>query len=389
MKARKVIAAILAIAIIASVAIVPASASGSFPFTDGKPSSWYYSAVKWAYEKGITVGTTATTFSPNQHVTRGQALTFLYRYAGSPSVNYSYIATVSNGKLIYMPYKCYLGGQNITSQFKTLYKNNKDVKAAVLANKKPYWLGPLIWAYATRITADKEQHEYITRKYNNQAQTESAPIGYLKVHEGCPRDEYTSYCCAFLCRRYGLTKSTEFSRDITDSNDLSNCAARGWSLTYYKNAYDGGVMNSWPATPLSYIKYYFEHTNVQITPFADVKPMVVKTRNWSAHNAYEGNYHPSVNYTAAIWLMNQWGLIYGVSNTSFSPKSILTRAQSVQILYKMYDNIQSQNVTASNLLSKARDTFTEYVNQTLGYIAYSGNYQTANYIFWPKGYREP
>ena len=57
------------------------------PFTDVKEDSYYYKAVLWAVENGITKGTSDTTFSPNDTCTRGQTATFLYRYAGSPAVN--------------------------------------------------------------------------------------------------------------------------------------------------------------------------------------------------------------------------------------------------------------------------------------------------------------
>lgn len=53
-------------------------------FRDVDNSSYYYKAVLWAVEKGVTVGTSDTTFSPNENVTRGQTVAFLYREAGSP-----------------------------------------------------------------------------------------------------------------------------------------------------------------------------------------------------------------------------------------------------------------------------------------------------------------
>ena len=54
------------------------------PFVDVKEGQYYYDAVLWAVEKGITTGTTATTFRPNQTCTRGQIVTFLWRYSGQP-----------------------------------------------------------------------------------------------------------------------------------------------------------------------------------------------------------------------------------------------------------------------------------------------------------------
>ena len=56
------------------------------PFTDVKSGAYYYDAVLWAVEKGITKGTSDTTFSPDQTVTRGQTVTFLHRADGAPTV---------------------------------------------------------------------------------------------------------------------------------------------------------------------------------------------------------------------------------------------------------------------------------------------------------------
>ena len=55
-------------------------AEGKTPFTDVAADTYYSDAVTWAYEQGITGGTSATTFSPNTAVTRAQVVTFLYRY---------------------------------------------------------------------------------------------------------------------------------------------------------------------------------------------------------------------------------------------------------------------------------------------------------------------
>ena len=56
------------------------------PFKDVKKDAYYYTAVLWAVEKGITNGTSDTTFSPGDPCTRGQVVTFLYRNAGNPDV---------------------------------------------------------------------------------------------------------------------------------------------------------------------------------------------------------------------------------------------------------------------------------------------------------------
>ena len=53
-------------------------------FTDVKEGAFYYKAMLWAVEKGITKGVTKTTFQPYAPVNRGQVVTFLWRYAGEP-----------------------------------------------------------------------------------------------------------------------------------------------------------------------------------------------------------------------------------------------------------------------------------------------------------------
>ena len=65
----------------------PAAENNDNPFTDVKEGSFYYDAVMWAVKKGITSGTSETTFSPNAIVNRAQAVTFLYRANGSPEVS--------------------------------------------------------------------------------------------------------------------------------------------------------------------------------------------------------------------------------------------------------------------------------------------------------------
>lgn len=54
------------------------------PFTDMKSRDYYAEAVAWAYENGITAGTSDTTFSPDMTCTRAQVVTFLWRVAGCP-----------------------------------------------------------------------------------------------------------------------------------------------------------------------------------------------------------------------------------------------------------------------------------------------------------------
>lgn len=65
----------------------PEPVSTQNPFSDVKQGAYYYKAVLWAVEKGITKGMSATTFEPNGSCTRGQVVTFLNRTAGNPAAN--------------------------------------------------------------------------------------------------------------------------------------------------------------------------------------------------------------------------------------------------------------------------------------------------------------
>ena len=63
----------------------PEPAAAGSPFTDLKPGAFYEKAVAWAVEQGITKGTSETAFSPDATCTRGQIVTFLYRFKKSPA----------------------------------------------------------------------------------------------------------------------------------------------------------------------------------------------------------------------------------------------------------------------------------------------------------------
>lgn len=62
-------------------------AKAAVSFADVKPGDIFYEAVQWAVERGITKGTSSTSFSPFAPCTRGQIVTFLHRSAGSPTIS--------------------------------------------------------------------------------------------------------------------------------------------------------------------------------------------------------------------------------------------------------------------------------------------------------------
>lgn len=90
------------LALVLLLALVPSAyASG---FSDVKSSDWYYGAVAWAVENGITSGTSATAFSPNDTCSNAQILTFLWRAAGQPAPTApNPFGNVSAGSYYYQP----------------------------------------------------------------------------------------------------------------------------------------------------------------------------------------------------------------------------------------------------------------------------------------------
>lgn len=93
----------------------PEPTTANNPFTDVQAGSYYYDAVLWAVEQGITSGTNATTFAPDAAVTRGQTVTFLWRQAGAPVVNYAMSFTDVDANAYYAEAVRWAVSEGITS----------------------------------------------------------------------------------------------------------------------------------------------------------------------------------------------------------------------------------------------------------------------------------
>ena len=65
----------------------PEATAEQLPFKDVKESDYFYDAVLWAVENGITAGVSAVEFAPDDECTRAQVVTFLYAVAGRPHVD--------------------------------------------------------------------------------------------------------------------------------------------------------------------------------------------------------------------------------------------------------------------------------------------------------------
>ena len=76
--------------------------STELPFNDVGTNDWYYSSIKYTYQKGIIKGATETEFRPNAKFSRGMLVTILWRMEGEPKVtNAKEFADVTSGKYYY------------------------------------------------------------------------------------------------------------------------------------------------------------------------------------------------------------------------------------------------------------------------------------------------
>ena len=147
------------------------------PFTDVKEDAYYFDAVLWAVEKGVVAGMTETTFAPDAPATRAQMVTFLWRNAGSPepkttenpftdvkegtyyykAVLWAYENGITAGvtKTLFAPDKTCNRAEAVSFLFR--YTDNPDYKYPMNpftdVKLEDYFCPAVIWAYKYGITA--------------------------------------------------------------------------------------------------------------------------------------------------------------------------------------------------------------------------------------------
>lgn len=70
----------------------------ALPFEDVSPDDWFYSAVRYVYQRGMVKGTSATEFSPGNTVTRAMVVTILHRLEGEPGADAAGFSDVADGQ---------------------------------------------------------------------------------------------------------------------------------------------------------------------------------------------------------------------------------------------------------------------------------------------------
>ena len=145
-------------------------------FVDVKPGAYYEIPVKWAVENGVTTGTSPTTFSPDEDCTRGEIVTFLWRAAGSPEPvstynpfvdvsenTYYYKAvlwaaengiTTGTSPDLFSPHDTCTRGQGVTFLYRYAGAAVNDGVENPFedVNKNTYYYEPVLWAVNEGIT---------------------------------------------------------------------------------------------------------------------------------------------------------------------------------------------------------------------------------------------
>ena len=122
----------------------PAPETAASPFADVRDDTqYYYDAVLWAVEQGITIGTSENTFSPEDTVTRAQTVTFLWRMAGKPTA------------LVVSPFT--------------------DVA------EEEYYYAPVLWAVSREITRGVDNEHFAPEEPCTRAQIVTLLYRYLGV----------------------------------------------------------------------------------------------------------------------------------------------------------------------------------------------------------------
>lgn len=145
----------------------------SLHFSDVPVDSYYYDAVNWAVEEGITSGTSDTTFSPFETCTRGQVVTFLWRALGSPepemsdniftdvsddayyyeAVLWAYENYITSGTTAttFSPDETCTSGQVITFLWRALGEPDADISILPVSEQSQYYAQAVAWAMESNL----------------------------------------------------------------------------------------------------------------------------------------------------------------------------------------------------------------------------------------------
>ena len=191
--------------VIAFSLAIPVGAAGS-TFSDVPANAYYAAAVEWGADKtnGITSGTTQSTYSPDAPCTRAQIVTFLYRYAGSPTVlssdtfrdvktsNFAYSAinwanlkgiTSGTGGNNFSPERTCTRAQIVTFLYRE-YGNGEKTADSGFDDAPGYAYDAINWAAANGITSGVSKEHFGSNQPCTRAQAITFIYRYHSLTNG-------------------------------------------------------------------------------------------------------------------------------------------------------------------------------------------------------------
>ncbi len=260
-------------------------------FTDVKESDYFADPVRWAVDKMITAGTSATTFSPNQNCTVAQIVSFLYRAYGSPNVN------VSN------PFS--------------------DVKSS------DYYYDAARWANEKRIVTGSTFG-------GNRPCTRAMAVDYMWKAAGGP---YADFEIKSDDRLYGYNGSSSY---VVIPSTVISIRPLAFTKSVTSVAIPTSVTEiDWCAFDGDLTDVYYEGSEAQwqtigIDPDNDALLKATIHYNSEKQPVETGftDVPSTADYAEAVkWAVDK-GVTAGTSATTFSPDSVCTRGQIVSFLYR-------------------------------------------------------
>ena len=166
-------------------------------FVDVADDAYYADAVDWAVAEGITTGTTSTTFSPDQELTRAQLVTMLYRLAGSPDVTglespftdisdsgvsacydaivWAYNSGVAKGtsETTFSPFQTVTRAEAVTFLYRYYGEPAAETSASLLFEDvadTAYYADAVVWAVNEGVTTGTTETTFSPDQYTTRAQ---------------------------------------------------------------------------------------------------------------------------------------------------------------------------------------------------------------------------
>ena len=214
-------------------------------FSDVPSNSWYSKAVSWAVSTGITNGTSSTTFSPNNSVTRKQAIIFMYRFNNRKNVSYKITYNLMGGSAKTNP-SSYTSGNSFKLNNPT--KNGYIFKGWTGSNGSSPSISTSVSSSSTGsliFTANFEKTKYSVTYKLNGGKFSSNPRTYYYI-DSTDYELLTPYKDGYTFLGWTGSNGSKPSQNVKISRGKTG------NLTYtanYKKISSGGNTPSEPTNP--------------------------------------------------------------------------------------------------------------------------------------------